>query len=274
VEELVGTRALGWGEVLGKEVLAGGLWRRATVHWLTSELFLLEGEGGVVGWSGVKRRGAVGWMMDPGSRLAALPGGVEVGGVVEVMGSGRLAGEGWQDTPAGWAEEDCLPYRSLVDSLWAGRTLLTTATLTEGGEGIPSLGLLGGEEILRRAEGPPPDMPLGVDMGCPGSCPSVFWGAEGSLTLSGGRICGLLVVEGDLVLDGEGSFHGVVLVGGSLHVRGGWSFLGMGRVRGSVFLSDAASLGVSACAAFRALSAESALRRPFLLSHASNIPVF
>ncbi len=40
-------------------------------------------------------------------------------------------------------------------------------------------------------------------------------GSEGSLSLDGGRSCGLLVVAGDLRLSGDAAFQGLALVGGS-----------------------------------------------------------
>ena len=278
-----GPGVLGESTSLVGEWLDDGLWRGASIRWLGRELFFLEGEGRSRGWAGIRRVGAVGWVMDPLSRIAAFQGGVEVGGGFQRLGESRTSVDGFLGLPRGWEEADCSPYEAALDSLFPSGTILLFSPLPAGGGEAdpaepPGLGFLKGDHLRvlgGREEGMGSEVaPLGSGLGCPGSEEPAFFGTEDSLELGSGWSCGLLVVGGDLVLDGDGLFQGVALVRGDLHLGGSWTFQGMARVGGAVILEDHASLEISGCSALRALSGVDALREPSLLPGASGISSF
>jgi len=221
--------------------------------------------------------------MDPFSRIAAFQGGVEVGGGFQQLGESRTSVAGFLELPRGWEEEDCAPYEAALDSLFPSGIIPLFSPLPAGGGEAdaaepPGLGFLKGDHLLAlggREEGVGFEVaPLGPGLGCPGSEEPTFLATEDSLELGSGWSCGLLVVGGDLVLDGDGFFQGVALVGGDLHLGGSWTFQGMARVGGAVILEDHASLEISGCSALRALSGVDALREPILLPGASDISSF
>ena len=82
-----------------------------------------------------------------------------------------------------------------------------------------------------------------------------------------GRACGVLVVEGDLVLAGEARFQGLALVGGDLVVEESAMFEGMARVGGGTRLSDAGVFSGSRCPVLRALNGIPSLHAPFLVDN-------
>jgi hypothetical protein len=259
---------------LFREWLDDGLWRGASLRWLDREFFLLEGEGRSQGWAGGRKVAGVGWRMDPPSRMAALGGGVEVGGDLRTLDGGRVSGEGFLSLPEEWEEADCAPYAAELDSLFpSGAIRLVSYLPVEGSVavsvGIPGLGLLEEAHLLARS-GEGGDVGSGGDaggtgLGCPGSGDPVFLGTEGPLTLNTGWSCGLLVVRGDLSLEGNGLFQGVALVGGDLQLAGGWTFQGVVRVRGSVVVRGPSTLDASGCAALRTFNEIAGLREPLLL---------
>lgn len=275
VEALLSSRRVGLTHTLFEE-WDGEVWRGASVRWLGLELFFLEGRGGVRGWGGKKRMGGVGWMMDPLARLRAFRGGVEVGKKMEMEEGKGVMATSFFDLPEGWEVEDCSPYAGRLDSIFRGvppPPLAPSSQLGgEEGDRVPSLGFLGQKELLERgAEPEVQGPPLEGESGCPGDGDPVFWGAGGSLTLSGERLCGLVVVGGDLVLKGGALLQGMALVGGTLRLEGGAIFQGMGRVGDSVRLGPSARLEASGCAALAALSRVPALRQPLLFPKASHI---
>lgn len=278
-----GPGVLGESASLFGEWLDDGLWRGASIRWLGRELFFLEGEGRSRGWAGIRRAGAVGWVMDPLSRIAAFQGGVEVGGGFQQLGESRTSVDGFLGLPIGWEEADCAPYEAALDSLFPSGIIPLFSLLPDGGGDaataeLPGLGFLKGDHLLAlsgREEGVGSEMASLVSgLGCPGSEEPAFLGTEGSLELGSGWSCGLLVVGGDLVLDGDGLFQGLALVGGDLHLGGSWTFQGMARVGGAVILEDHATLEISGCSALRALSGVDAIREPILLPGASGISSF
>ena len=256
--------------------------RKADIRWLSRESFFLQGEGRSKGWAGVRRVGALGWRMDPASRLGAFRGGVEVGEGVFFSDSGTLFGGDPLALPMGWDPEGCAEYVPVLDSLFLGREFPPTSFLQErsgeSAEGTPGLGLLGTGRLLERSD---PESSASSAMvesapgpGCPGGGEPLLRVVDDPLTLGGGRWCGVLVVSGDLTLRGEGLFQGLILTGGSLRIQGSWRVQGMARVRGSLHLAEMARMDVEACPVFRALAETRRLRTPFLLPGASNLPVF
>lgn len=270
---------------IASEWIEGDLWRGVGLRWLGSELFLLEGEGRSRGWPGTRRRGAVGWMLDPVTRIGALKGGVELGGTL-IQGPGTEASaSSLLAPPTGWGPEECEGFGPTLDSLFSLRTLPLTAGLhlpepgsSEEGTEIPPLGLLSGPELLARAEEAgalsPGTSSFSAGAGCPDSEAPRLAGSSGDLSIRDTGVCGVLVVAGDLLLGGTGTFQGLALVAGDLRLEGGVLFEGMARVGGSVTLEDLAILRISACPAIRALSEAAPLLKPLVLSGASRISLF
>jgi len=88
------------------------------------------------------------------------------------------------------------------------------------------------------------------------------------------RICGTLLVEGDLDVRGTGTVQGLALVGGDLTVADQGRFEGMARIGGSVTLEGSAAFLVSACPVLAALSGTPALLHPLLLTGPRGIPLY
>lgn len=266
-----------------EEALPDGLGRQATLQWLSREFFFLQAQGTSAGWPGVRRIGAVGWRLDPLTRLAEFRGGVETGGGVVSFGSEGISGRNLLDLPSGWGEGSCDPYRARMDSVFSVGAFPAVALLPEPapadfGPRIPGLGLLRDGRLLERLNGEwmgEAEWNGGKNgEGCPGSGLPRVRVTEGSLTVDQGAWCGLLVASGDLILEGDGRFQGVILVGGRLEVGGSWEVQGMARVAGSVQVAQGALLEISACPVMRVLEGVEQLRAPFLLPTASHLSPF
>jgi len=235
----------------------------AELRWLGRELFLLEGMGGSRGWAGERRMGWVGWSLDTRSRLGAFGAGAETGRGTSLVGEARIESGPFGDPPEGWPGSSCAPYVEALDSLFPGGGLPALGVLRDppsplAGEGdtIPSLGLLWGEKMLAGAAlatGTGPEPPDSVQ-GCPdvGEAP-VFVGTSGPLHLDRGRLCGLLVVGGDLRLSGRARFQGLVLVGGDLILEEEGAVEGMIRVGGRLLMGASALFRSTPCPVFRAM---------------------
>jgi hypothetical protein len=139
---------------------------------------------------------------------------------------------------------DC-PWMTQLDAHYALEPLFPVAALTA--DTLPSLGVLGFPELLDAVDvlvggtvSPSPVEALGT---CVVTEPS-NWGdpdrpwrpcaahlalrkSLGSLRVIGGTGQGVLVVDGDLVLDEGARFHGLVLARGALRVEGGAELVGM-----------------------------------------------
>jgi len=270
---------------LASEWMDGGLWRGVTLRWLGPELFLLEGKGRSLGWPGTRRRGAVGWMMDPLTRLGALGGGVELGGRL-ILGPGTEAStSSLLGQPSGWDPDACSPFGPALATLYSLRSLPLTAPLVPpapdssgAASRIPPLGLLAGTQLMALADEAGLLASGGASLtdgiGCPDSEEPGFLAVGGDLEIRDARVCGVFVVAGDLLMEGSGSFQGLALVAGDLRLLGGALFEGMARVTGSVTLEDSAILRISACPPARVLSEASPLLKPLVLPGASRIHIF
>mgnify|MGYP001229620885 CR=1 FL=1 len=86
----------------------------------------------------------------------------------------------------------------------------------------------------------------------------------GDLRLTGGAAQGVLIVEGDLELSGEASFHGAIRVGGRLVVRDGAQIRGAVAVVGSegAWIADEARVSYDVCALWSAFTMTPGLNRP------------
>jgi len=261
------------------------LWQESSLRWLSSETFLMEGRGRRRGWPGVRVKVALGWALDPGTRVGSFRAGVELGGSISVApGAEATAGDPLA-LPTGWDPEDCAGDLATLDSLFSWRTLPLAARLPppdsvrgEGQSRIPPLGLLEGQMLLDMGmeTGSPITgaLPPPAESGCPDSEETLLVGSDSDLEIRERRICGLVVVEGDLRIDGSGMVQGVALVGGDLVLGGSGVFEGLARVRGSARVEESAKIRSRACPALRALSRTPALLKPLLLPGASRIPSF
>lgn len=261
------------------------LWQEASIRWLSSELFLLEGEGRRRGWSGSMEKGALGWALDPGTRIGALRAGFELGGGFFPSPGIEAAGADVLGLPTGWDPEDCAGYSSILDSVFPLGILPLTADLpprdslaVEGGSEIPSLGFLSGTTLLEliRESGflATGASSVPTDSGCPDSDPPVLVGSASDLEIRDRRVCGLLVVEGDLRIEGSGGLQGLALVGGDLFLAGSGTLEGLARVRGSLHAGESANIRILACPAIRSLARSPTLLKPVLLPGASSIPIY
>lgn len=267
---------------LGSGWTSDGIWWGADARWLDFELFLLEGQGRSRGWAGRRTVGALGWRLDPGARLQAFRGGVEVGGSFEAGEWAVVDAADLGLPPSGWDPEECsafgipsgmlpvetplppvapLPWLHSPDSAAAGR--------------IPGLGLLTGQELLARAaEAGVLFSEVRLDMGpagCPDAAEPLFLASSSDLVIEGARICGILLAGGGLRLVGGGTFQGLALVGGDLSVGGGSAFEGMARVGGSVAVEDSGILRILACPVLRGLAGTLPLLKPVVVPGASLI---
>jgi hypothetical protein len=100
------------------------------------------------------------------------------------------------------------------------------------------LGLLSGDELLKRVNDPSPSG--GVERDGMDCWDRVFGiparGSSDDVVLEGRQECGLLVVGGDLRLENKVRFRGLALVGGNLILDEGSTFEGMAKVGGALIL--------------------------------------
>ncbi len=292
----------------GSQRLAVGTLQGARYHVdarrLSREVWLLEGRGAVRPDAWVARAAWPAWSMDPGARIAAFRGVVEVGDGAPVFGQARVTpGDPSVTDPIPEATA-CAVWRQLRDSLSALPELPSLAVSdTERTAGAPpprepALVLLDVEDLLGAATRDP------VGTGTPGpsataslaafgaggsesesTCQEGAWswgdpdhplgrchgvfpliGAGGPLTVAGGVGQGVLVVAGDLKLERGASFYGLVLVEGTLTLESGARLVGLARAVGGLSVDGDSEVTGSRCWAFAALDAAlDLLARPRLL---------
>ena len=259
-----------------------GLLYGVSRRWLDGEFFLLEGWGGSRGWVGARKAGWIGWSLFPRVRMRAFLAAAEVGSELVQEDRGSLGVGEFLRPPEGWSASECEAYQPLLDSLFSGGPPPPVALGVRMGpsqvtpsSSIPSLGLLSGTELLLRAEkGGQDALPApspGTIRGCPDTGGPVFEGTPGTFTLSGGRLCGLLVTGGDLRIRGDARFQGLALVGGNLILEDQATFEGFARVRRSLHLRGEGVFSGSACASLRALTGVPALGGPLLIQQGVGI---
>lgn len=250
---------------------------RVELRWLDQELFLLESHGTFRGWNGDRRSAWVGWSLSPEARVLAFRAVAELGGTLRRAPAAEIDAGAPTSPPDGWSDTACAGVGPVASSVLENHGLGTVARLTDRGEAepgeveaIPRLGLLDGETLLDRAEGGvegslPPLPPGDSVTGCPGSGSPVFRVTEDNLTLEEERLCGLVVVAGDLRLAQGATFQGLALVGGDLILDSDALIEGLVRVGGDLVLNDEARLVASICPALSALEGSSELRDPVLI---------
>jgi len=236
----------------------------STIQRLDNDLFFLRAEGAVaipgVSWQAKRQLGLLlRW-------AAALPAAAALTVVDSIAWDGAGSVSGYSGTYPGWPPcpldsvsalrvapltvmglggcpgPSCLRGAPpiLVDTAFTGTVSsalapLTYATLATGASRTPT-GLITG--IAPSMTGQPPvcdwSDPLnwgepnhGAPMPCTSLLPVIH--APGDLVVSGGRGQGILLVDGDLVLEGSFEFSGLVIVQGHL-----WSGVGGAHITGAV----------------------------------------
>jgi hypothetical protein len=163
---------------------------------------------------------AVEWVLDPDSVAARLPAALEAAGNLPT--EGVEAGEGCAALEAGPLARRRSPSIAPDGAL---------------GEAPPRLGLLGVPELLAL-----PGIDLRPSVALPALSAMQILRARGtSFEVRGGDARGLLVSEGDLILDGT-RFSGILVVGGDLTLQGAALFEGVAVVGGEVRISGAARI--------------------------------
>jgi len=208
---------------LGSEAWIIDVWARRTEHpWVATSRQLV-------------------WLLDPGTRVGALPGVVSIGVGAPVSVQGTIV---TGTTPAVGTVVDAslgqLEHRALV-----------TAGSPVGARGRPRPAQSGGacDDLDPWNWGDPdePSRPCGD-----------YWPLKqrvGSLELDGGGGQGILAVDGDLTLLGGAYFRGLVVVTGEVVVEDG------SRLEGRVIALAGVRIGVGSVVSGSADAAYEALRR-------------
>jgi hypothetical protein len=246
--------------------LDGGMLYDAGRRWLDGEFFVLESRGRIRGWSGERSTAWVGWSLNPEARMRAFLSAVEVGEGVVRETDADLTTDTYHDLPDGWDRSLCdgTPSSSQRQALSPFRPHREYRRASGPGRGefppIPGLGLLSGEELIRRATSVSATRPPGHLQALPDS--AAFLGTDGDLVMDGEEISGLVVTAGDLRLKGSTVFFGLALVGGDLILEDESRIQGLARVRGGLVLRDRSSFQASACTVFFALRSIPSLQNP------------
>jgi hypothetical protein len=271
-----------------QSLLAGevmdGLTYSATRRWIDGEFFVVLGRGGVMGWPGEKEVGWVGWALHAGIRLSSFLAAAEVGVGVNVHERSSVSSEGFFSVPEGWPPEAGAEIGRRAKDIYSAGPLPAVAhsvTIPSTAEDhaiglfgaspqessrIPGLGLLSGAEILRRVGKSGGAWPRQIQEdghGCPGSGEMpVSLGVPGSLSLPGGRSCGLVVTEGDLKVGAGTFFQGLALVGGDLIIESMGILEGLARIGGHLILEEGGEFRGSSIPAVWALEGANELHNP------------
>lgn len=255
------TLPLGGTLPIGSTELVGNVEARVTARRLSAHLWWMLGFGAVG-----DLRDDVAWVVrrvDTDSVLTGVARAVEVDADPTVFG-----------LPAGGAGEPCPLPETTVVAAEAGppqdvRTVLGPGAVPSWELFLPpvpdSVGVLS----------PGPDL-CGVgwnwydplDPGCPVS--AVARHAAGSLRLTGGQGAAVLLVDGDLELDGT-TLYGLVVTTGGLRLVHGARVIGLARVGETVVVDGASSVFGSECWARSALEG-SEIVRPQILSGRLRVP--
>jgi len=264
----VGSERAAFSQPFGRAEGSATAWR------LSAESWWVEGTGRV--GTTEARMARMAWAVDPLTRVLALRGAITVGlgAPVTIAGSVDAGAPAAVSPPLD--PTACAPWTAQLDAHYAIEPLAPVATLVA--DTLPSLGLLDFAALVDAAEvsvaasvSPSPSEALGA---CVITEPS-NWGdperpwrpcgqhfplrrSVGSLRVSSGAGQGVLIVEGDLVLDAGARFYGLVLASGGLRVEGGGELVGMALTTGGVDVAAGGVMRASACWAARALAANRA----------------
>jgi len=246
----------------------------ATVWRLSAESWWVEGTGRV----GIAeaRTPRLAWAMDPLTRVLALRGAISVGlgAPVTIAGSVDASAPAAVELPLD--PTVCDPWMTQLDAHYALEPLAPVATLVA--DTLPPLGMLDFAGLLDAADvtvaanvSPSPSEALGA---CVITEPT-NWGdperpwrpcgqhfalrkAVGSLRVAGGAGQGVLIVDGDLVLDAGARFYGLAIASGALRVESGGELVGMAVTTGGADVAAGGLVRASACWAALALAANRA----------------
>ncbi len=260
---------------------------------LSREVLLIHSEAWLDTGPGRDRQVGLYWAMDPVARFSAARGIVESGEPVQVEVGSMVDPSLIHETPAVWPEGSCDRFSPDVDALFIfglppqgelhedpraelGRDVVSGPLEPR----LPSLGLLGHDALLERADievsgtiSPAPIVRLGrCAVPSPGN-----WGApldasdpcfaykslvksESSLIVNGGQGQGVLLIAGDAIFRSAARYYGLVVVAGDLEVTEESEIHGLVRVRGVVSLRGRSRIVGSACAVLSALDAAKQLR--------------
>ncbi|NNF37638.1 MAG: hypothetical protein HKN71_03155 [Gemmatimonadetes bacterium] len=211
------TRAALGGPPSNGWVVADRVDLRVVAHALSPEVTLFEGRASASGatWAAGRLR----WRADP--RVRASEG-------ASIRWGGRLTRVGTSTRLEAASDRSC--------GLAVGPAL--QGALGPDGVRIGPLDADGLAALLPRGD---------PRTGCAGVCPVAAMTVAGPLRLATGSISGLLLVRGDLELDGDVHVRGVLLVEGDLRILGSARVEGAVQVQGDLALEHTASLVGDAC---------------------------
>jgi len=175
----------------------------------------------------------------------ATPGPLDVHAAPQAFVSGALLQHAATVDPSTYAAFGVDDWTSL-----AARADVAVA-VTDGAH-VPLPDAVGASCVLGAAAWSDPSRGAGAVSACATTYPLVL--ARGGLALDGGRAQGVLLVDGDLVLNGVVTFAGVIVVRGALHADAGALHLdGALLVSGGGALGAGSHVRFSRCAVARAL---------------------
>lgn len=210
--------------------------------------------------------------LDPIARVAAFRAVVEVGPDARVRGRARVAADAFLRAEGHGGAVACRTVRERLASRMT-RPVPTVVVAVPDSATLPGLGWIDGTDLAARlpvlpaSRGRPEPLTQGArctpgpwnwgDPGGGGPCTARFVSARvpTDLVVTGGTGQGLLVVPGDLTLEGGAVFQGVALVGGVLLLRDGSRLVGLARARGGLDVDGASLVAGAACPAAEALAA-------------------
>lgn len=211
---------------------------RTRLRRVSREAWLVEGEGRAGAGPWTSRDAGTSWLPDPAARVASFRAVVDVGLDAPVSVLGRVETDGLRRDLPPLDPAPCGPWLATLDTLYGSGGVPALGRVPMTSE--PSLGALGPDALMGWI---PPGMPSGDAFTAHGAS---------SLTLKGGVTRGLLVVSGDLELDGA-RHRGVVLVGGRLVLRNGAVLVGLARAAGGLVVDPRSAVVGSGCRALLAL---------------------
>lgn len=215
------------------------------------------------------------WALDPLTRVAALGGMVSTGFDAPVLVEGDVDASAPDTSTPPLREEDCQPWREALAVRYGASPLPVVTSLPDTLTSL-ALGLLDFEALRSAAPLPVSGRGTPTPLDAFGECAlDVAWGwgepdrPEGpcgahlplrasadDLVVDGGVGQVMLVVDGDLQLEGGARLHGLAIVSGALVLAGGSSFEGMVIALGGLAVASGSTLRASACWAVRALDAQ------------------
>lgn len=258
------------GERLVVDRSFGRAWGSASAWRLSRETWWVEGSGRV--GRAESHTAHLAWAVDPLTRVRALEAAISVGSGSPVAIAGSVDVVAPASVEAPLDPSDCDPWVADLVAYYAVEPLVPVAVSADT---LPALGLLGFDDLLARSDvvvagavSPAPVESAGtcvVDEPANWGDPERPWrpcGAHlalrrsaGSLTIDGGAGQGVLVIDGDVVLQGGAHFYGLVLARGALRVEGGAQLVGMGTASGGVYVAAGGLVRASPCWVARSLEA-------------------